>query len=822
MGSKDSFRGVDSVNTSINTTDKRDDDLCYERSIDYHLNQIPFQIHDDSSESENDDEPPPKKHLHTFKFMNSDQSFGMRDNVGNQFNECFGRVKAELTVPLKEERQSPEPELKFDPSIENVQINENVKWISSPTTDDLDELSQDVLDFWLKYGQRKATLEDEVKFCSPLILQQILKSKSMFDEIDRAAMIHARSRSNPFEKIKRCIFQNRAAVKIANLDAILDFMFTNPVDEEGKSLVKDLLYFADICAGPGGFSEYVLWRKKWQAKGIGFTLRNADDFQLNAFSAGDTETFETYYGIHGDGNILDPANIISLANYVLNQTHGTGVHFLMADGGFSVEEKNIQEITCKQLYLCQCLAALTLVQEGGNFVIKLFDVFTLFSTGLIYLMYKCFKQLCIVKPNTSRASSSERYLVGKHKKANTNTIRSHLFNVNQQMWFNKNANEDVLELVSYEIIKEDKHFFDYLCESNNSIGRNQVVSLLKIAEFCANKKLVEPRQGEIHQKCLEAWMLPAKQTKIIQSIYGTFQQLMANWYNERDFMMAPDQELTGETDLSQVFRDRSDWYFVPIDTVEGTGNYMRTFFMSQGGYNVYCYTSNGTWKRLQNIALEISADTLVYGEIVTELHDEKNSPTFDTSLHIIDGIILGGINIRNLPLKDRLKMCERFANSLNKSSRIIMCGGREIPTSQIFCKPIYTLNDFRRFFDQLSYCTLKDGRKRLGMKILNNMGPDRWYVPRGLLFLNEMKPNIEKAFSKTYQKPYFMDKITGNSFFQDQIKDPESIYSSFKTSFVHRIIWEWKVESQVYEKLNEKGKIDGILNRCDLDEYIFK
>ena len=39
---------------------------------------------------------------------------------------------------------------------------------------------------------------------------------------------------------------------------------------------NDLLYFADICAGPGGFSEYVLWRKGWQAKGFGFTLRGTD------------------------------------------------------------------------------------------------------------------------------------------------------------------------------------------------------------------------------------------------------------------------------------------------------------------------------------------------------------------------------------------------------------------------------------------------------------------------------------------------------------------------------------------------------------------
>lgn len=35
----------------------------------------------------------------------------------------------------------------------------------------------------------------------------------------------------------------------------------------------DLLYFADICAGPGGFSEYMLWRKRWHCKGFGFTLK---------------------------------------------------------------------------------------------------------------------------------------------------------------------------------------------------------------------------------------------------------------------------------------------------------------------------------------------------------------------------------------------------------------------------------------------------------------------------------------------------------------------------------------------------------------------
>ena len=47
-----------------------------------------------------------------------------------------------------------------------------------------------------------------------------------------------------------------------------------------------LLYFADVCAGPGGFSEYILWRKKWRSKGFGFTLRGNNDFKLEDFFAG--------------------------------------------------------------------------------------------------------------------------------------------------------------------------------------------------------------------------------------------------------------------------------------------------------------------------------------------------------------------------------------------------------------------------------------------------------------------------------------------------------------------------------------------------------
>lgn len=60
--------------------------------------------------------------------------------------------------------------------------------------------------------------------------------KSIFDDLDNIKMIKARSRANPFETIASCIFQNRAAMKMANIDSVFGYMFTNPKDPLGVKI----------------------------------------------------------------------------------------------------------------------------------------------------------------------------------------------------------------------------------------------------------------------------------------------------------------------------------------------------------------------------------------------------------------------------------------------------------------------------------------------------------------------------------------------------------------------------------------------------------
>lgn len=497
---------------------------------------------------------------------------------------------------------------------------------------------------------------------------------------------------------------------------------------------------------------------------------------------------------------------------------------MMADGGFSVEgQENVQEILSKQLYLCQCIVALGIVREKGHFVVKLFDLFTPFSIGLIYLMYKCFQQICIFKPNTSRPANSERYLVCKWKKANTDTIYRHLFDVNSTMFNLTGSNNDFLQLVPLEVIQNDDRFFKYICESNNTIGRNQIAGLLKIAAFCKDLSLKETRQASIRTECLQIWRLPDMMRKAPQkkSTDQLFTALLGKWKDEKDFMIAIGKQLCAESVLPEVFRDLQHWYFVPVAEEESSKTY-RTFFMSKGGRDVLQYTSSGTWTQVRDICIELSPDTLIYGEVTRELTGEHLSQTFLYALHIIDGIMLGGVDIRYMPLKKRLRMCEKFARALNKPSKTLTIrdGTAQTNVAPISCRKLFPLHEFGKFFDRLSHYKLKDNRIRYGLKLRNSNGPERFYVPRGLLFFNELKPNLQLEYSKSQMKQYYFDHSKKFSFFLDNLKDPNEIFASFKSTFTNRKLWPWSQADQVTE--SESKSDEALLYRFDIDRYVNK
>ncbi|XP_052871057.1 cap-specific mRNA (nucleoside-2'-O-)-methyltransferase 1-like [Anopheles cruzii] len=723
----------------------------------------------------------------------------------------------------------------WDAKAEQLQIPETVVWLKNDSKTDEPGLSRDQLDEWHKVGPPKMTIDNEDKYCDTEVLQQVLKSKSVFDNLGNEDMRKARYRSNPFELIKSNIFINRAAVKMANMDAMFDYMFTRPTDEKNQPLVKDeacdLFYFADVCAGPGGFSEYVLWRNKWRAKGFGFTLRGANDFRLDGFTAGGPETFDPYYGPKDNGDIFDPENINGFADYVIKQTE-TGVHLMMADGGFSVEgHENEQETYSKQLYLCQVIVALAIVRPGGNFVVKLFDIFTPFSVGLVYLVYRCFRQICICKPNSSRPANSERYLVCKSKKPNTGTIERYLQDINRQMFEKRNASNDTLELVNEAVMRKDEAFYDYICASNNEIGRKQIIALMKIAAFCKNRDLMETRQLEVKQKCLDLWKLEDAIRKsankgdpdqYVKKIYK-------NWSSLTKRM--PPSEARVQMDLRASFLSARDWYFVPIANKKSKDKNVGSILLGKGGKEVYQFDAkHGTWILIKDVAIELSPATIIYGEIVRELQDEGRSQVTMHTLHIIDGLMLGGENIGHLTFRQRFERCRQFAKALNKPIRCATTNASSTSTCanstgslQIRAKKHYHLSEMESFFTSLEMHQLRDLTNRLGYNVRNPINQDRFYIPYGLLFLRDVKPQYSKQLSKRRNMEYYFNCNTGESKFPEQFKNLiEETQATFDETFNTRILWEWVHMYQVQPSVDEKDKKIPDVHRVDFKKFLKK
>ncbi|XP_046632106.1 cap-specific mRNA (nucleoside-2'-O-)-methyltransferase 1-like isoform X1 [Daphnia pulicaria] len=691
-------------------------------------------------------------------------------------------------------------DVEWDSSRETVVVEEEISWLHPDSTPapTLPELKN-----WVKEGTKKLTIDDETTFCSSDILKQVLQCKSIFDVLEEEELRKARTRSNPFETIRGAFFLNRAAMKMANMDAVFDFMFTDPRNEDGTPVLgpNELLYFADVCAGPGGFSEYILWRKKWEAKGFGFTLKSSNDFKLEDFHAAPCECFEPHYGVggvEGNGDVYNPENIREFQRFVMAQT-GEGVHFMMADGGFSVEgQENLQEILSKRLYLCQFLVALSIVRTGGHFVCKLFDLFTPFSAGLVYLMYRSFKQISIHKPNTSRPANSERYIICKWKRSDTQDVETYLFEINRRLdkLSNSKTETDVMHIVPLDLMTNHHDFYNYLFESNNDLGERQVVNLAKIAAFCKDVTLREDRQSELKKQSLEFWKIPEK-TRTAPSRttpVDKSKELLTNNSCVLDHKL----EDLDMPKFQDAVKSVHDWRCVVLGLEKD--NPLQAFFLGLGRNNVFRWDATKCrWLKLvENV--ELARDTLIFGELIQELRGEGRSQKRSTALHVIDAVFLGGVDVSKLHLKDRSEKIRQFCKALNRVSRTDLVTVR--------AKENFKLEDVEQIFHRLTPRILKNSGCQERLVFCLEDDDQRAFLPSGLMLYKATKSPWMLALSKSSGRKYWFHVMSRTSVYDC----PQDSVANYFDCHKSRIAWWWKNWLQ--------GSRQGSDDQLSKDEFI--
>lgn len=348
------------------------------------------------------------------------------------------------------------------------------------------------------------------KLCDINRYNALQKVKSTYSEIPGKDFTVLRNKANPFENIGNSIFMNRAAVKLANVD-----IFYNLTNSWGGLLQMQQagqFSFLDIAAGPGGFTQYIQWRR-YQSNGFGMTLKTdipSLEWNLNKL---DTDRFVPYYGTDSTGNLY--TNWKSLIKWTMEQST-LGMNLVTADGeipesinlkGLSPEqakaaqelEYSRQEFRLGRLLTLEMLVAISCLRDGGNCMIKIFDTVTTLSAELILIFSTCFEEIAIIKPISSRPANSERYLLGLRKKMETNHALSILENASEAYTDDKN----VVKILANDL---PDNYSNWLKTSNNLSINMQIKAAQEILKIRSGE---EPSENPYDLfKALVVWHLP--------------------------------------------------------------------------------------------------------------------------------------------------------------------------------------------------------------------------------------------------------------------------------------------------------------------------
>lgn len=246
----------------------------------------------------------------------------------------------------------------------------------------------------------------------------LLKDKlsTIGDNFDKA-----RKLANPYEKIGRSIFLNRAAIKLANTDAVFNLTksetsFFSPISTKTTKLVangmreEDYFTFVDIAGGPGGFTEYIQYRFPMSI-GYGITLLSELPYLNWDIDRLKMDRFIPIVGEDGTGNLYT-----NWSYFIFDVITSTpeGVKLAVADGGFDTDDPQFfqhQEFMSARLIMIEILIACRISAEGASFVLKVFDTVTDISIKLIWIISLFYENVSIFKPVSSRPANAERYVV---------------------------------------------------------------------------------------------------------------------------------------------------------------------------------------------------------------------------------------------------------------------------------------------------------------------------------------------------------------------------------------------------------------------------
>lgn len=254
-----------------------------------------------------------------------------------------------------------------------------------------------------------------------------------------------------------------------------------------------------LAEGPGGFIEaLVSLRNNVNDKYFGMTLNNEDintpGWKKSQLFLKSNPNVMIENGSDNTGDLLNKENL----EYCFKK-YNNSMDLITADGGFdfSINFNNQECLSLKLIYAQVCYA-IAMQKKNGSFILKVFDLFTEGSMDILFLLCCLYKNVHIIKPNTSRLANSEKYIICKYfKLENSNTI---MYELLKSFDYLKN-NCYLTRILNIDI---PCYFVNKIEEYNSVFGQSQIeniASTLNLIDNYRSDKIETMKKNNI-TKCI--------------------------------------------------------------------------------------------------------------------------------------------------------------------------------------------------------------------------------------------------------------------------------------------------------------------------------
>ena len=313
------------------------------------------------------------------------------------------------------------------------------------------------------------------------LLKSLHKTKCKIDNCNLKKWELAKKYHNDYEYIYTSSNTQKNICKVLPISRsyfkLLEILHEFNLFQENKS-------FSCIAEGPGGFIQCI--HDIYNKKSININCVNAitlisEDRKIPYWNVNILKNHKNniHYGKDKTGDIYKLTNAL---DYI--KSHKEKSYLVTSDGGFDFSDNyNEQENNCVKLLFCEIFIALNVQEINGSFVIKVFDLLNLKTIQLLYILYLHYEEINFYKPDTSRLSNSEKYIVCKGFRGVNVDINNLMVKVYDNL--------ELFTLFVPESFLNEINLFNKLFIENQKKNINEVLKIVKDNRHIQNKPTKE-------------------------------------------------------------------------------------------------------------------------------------------------------------------------------------------------------------------------------------------------------------------------------------------------------------------------------------------